>query len=61
MPRSDHFEGTVHHHECFGVDVEDDIFQLGEFRQGGDGKDHFLRVAGGNRLMNLGKTECAFH
>jgi len=45
MPRSDHFKGAVYHHECFGVDIEDDIFQFGEFRQRGDGKDHFFRDA----------------
>jgi hypothetical protein len=43
MPRSDHFYGAVYHYKGFGVDIEDDIFQLGEFRQRGDGEYHFLR------------------
>ena len=31
MPFSDYFEGAVHHHERFRVDVEDNVFQLGQF------------------------------
>ena len=44
MPRSDHLQGAVHHHKGLGVDAENDIFQLWEFRQCGDGKNHFFWV-----------------
>lgn len=46
MPLSDHFQGAVHHHKRFRIDVEDDVFQLGKFSKRGNGKNHFFRVAG---------------
>ena len=46
MPFSDYFKGAVHHHKRFRIDIEDNIFQLGQFGQRGNGKNHFFRVSG---------------
>ena len=56
MPRSDNLTGAVYHYKGFGVDAENDIFQLGEFRQCGDGKNHFFRVAGITQMI-VNKTD----
>jgi hypothetical protein len=34
---SDPFKGSVHHHKRFRIDIEDNVFQLGQLGQRGNG------------------------
>jgi len=45
MALSQNLKGAVHHHKRFRIDVKDHVFQLGQFGQRGNGKDHISQLA----------------